>query len=479
MREPALWGNVYGLTLPATLAFVSASIGLSTALLTFGLSSAPGWRELRWFALSATFAALYSLSNVPATLSVGLSTELVASRLTDVFAGLHLATLFKAVAAHEDRTLSRSERAIVVVIVSFSALGLVPGLVVEDRIAPRYVAFLHVAYADAPPTSFGAVVVTCFVAAIGSLFVRALRRRLRGQEPSTAWVVALGAEAGGAVHDALASTDVIRSPYVLDLSLLVLVVAIGGVIVSRFLAAARALERSSHELEAAHKELVRKERLAALGELAAMVAHEVRNPLAVVFNATAGLRRAQPGSPDHGALVEIVQEEAERLRDIVSELLDFARPRAPELALSSLDDIVREAVDAARSGVGVPESDVLLEHTAAVAHVPCDARLVRQAVVNLVTNALQTGGRRGPVVVSITDPSPKRIAVRVSDDGPGIEEELRDRIFTPFFSTRPKGTGLGLTIVRRCADAHGGEIVLRSTPGGGATFELQLPRGDV
>jgi len=479
LPDAASAGEPRPLTLPATLSITSASIGLLAALLAFGMSSAPGWRELRWFAVCATFAALFNLANAPLTTTVSESTLELASRLSLFFGGLHAATWFKYAATYENRRLSRGESTWVVVGLVVALFTLVPGALLEDRIVPRPVPFLGVTYADSPPTPLGVAATTYYIASVGFLFVRALRRRLRGDVGSTTHAIALGAVVMGAVHDALAASDVIRSPYILDLSLVVFVLAVGGSITSRFVASARALEASSHELAAAQQELVKKERLAALGELAAVVAHEVRNPLAVVFNATAGLRRAQPGSADHLALVSIVQEEAERLRDIVSDLLEFARPRPPVLAATSFDEIVRGAVDTACSVVGVDASDVVVELHDDVGYVTCDDRLVRQAVVNLVTNALQSTGRRVPVRVGIAeDHGRKMIAVRIADDGEGVSDELRERIFTPFFSTRPKGTGLGLVVVRRCADAHGGDVVLRATPGGGATFELQLPRRD-
>jgi signal transduction histidine kinase len=206
-----------------------------------------------------------------------------------------------------------------------------------------------------------------------------------------------------------------------------------------------------------------------------MVAHEVRNPLAVVFNATAGLRKATPGSSDHLHLTAIIQEEAERLRDMVSDLLDFARPRPPVFAKASLDEVVRSAVDAACAATEAPDRTVLVEAPPELA-VTCDERLVRQAIINLVTNALQAPERRGPVKVTVEAAADASCAIAVVDDGRGVPRDQRDRIFTPFYSTRPSGTGLGLAVVRTCAEAHGGAVSVGDTAGGGATFTLRLPR---
>lgn len=464
------------MTLPAALSITSASVGLLAALLALGMSSAPGWRELRWFALCAALAAIFNLANAPVTLASSSAHFVVlCARVQLLFGGLHAATWFKYVAVHERRALTRFEKAAIAGGVILSVLSLVPNLVLSEETVPRNIPWLGVTYRDPPPTDFGNIAIAYYLANIGFLFVRSTRQWLRGDDKSRAQALALGAVFLGALHDGLASSDVIRSPYLLDLSLLALVLIVGGSITSSFVSSARALEASSRQLEAAQSELVAKERLAALGELSAVVAHEVRNPLAVVFNALANLRRAQPGSAEHTALVAIIQEEAERLRDIVSDLLEFARPRPPILSPALLDEVVRGAVDAATNGASKTESDVVVEVTAPT-ELECDERLVRQAVVNLVTNALHASGRRGPVHVSVTPRERDALVVRVADDGDGVPDDLRERVFTPFFSTRPSGTGLGLAVVQRCAEAHGGRALLAPKNGRGAVFELELPR---
>lgn len=473
------------MTLPATLSITSATVALLAALLALGTSSAPGWRDLRWFAVCAVCGAFFNLANAPATLStVADGTLLVTSRLSILFAGLHAVSWFMYLAVRERRELSRLEHTLIAVGVAFSFLALVPGVLVEDRLVPRAVDALGVVYRDSPPTKLGTVATVVFVAIVGGLFVRAVRRwagertqraKNPGARASRAVAIALGAVTFGGIHDALASADVIRSPYLLDVSQLVMVLAVGGSIAASFVASARALDASSRALEATQAQLVAQERLAALGELSAVVAHEVRNPLAIVFNAIANLKRAEPASKEHGENVEILQEEAERLRDIVSDLLEFASPRPALLAPESLDAIVESAIAAARKATGAAESETELVLLTKNTRIECDERLVRQAIVNLVTNALQAGGRKGPVQTTIEEDA-THLAVRVEDDGDGVPEDLRERIFTPFFSTRPRGTGLGLVVVRRCADAHGGEVSFRERDERGACFQLRLPR---
>ena len=457
------------MTIPAALSFTSASVGLLAALLALGMSSAPGWRELRWFAACSAFAALFNLANAPITIpGVSLETLLLASRLNLFFGGLHAATWFAFIAAQEHRSLTRFERPVVGLGLVVSALALFPGVIVEDAVHPRFVRWIGVTYNDSPPTLLGKFAVTYYVACVIYLFVRAMLRWRRGDATARMLTFALGVVVFGGIHDSLATADVIRSGYVLDLSLLALVLIVGGSITTRFVADMR-------ELAAAQQQLVAKERLAALGELSAVVAHEVRNPLAVVFNALAGLRRPTINEDERGKLLEILQEEAERLRDIVSDLLEFASPRPPVAAPASLDEIVRGAVDAACSVVGSKDDDVLVD-TEGRTDLECDERLVRQAVLNLVQNALQASGRTGPVRVSVRSHDDDALNVQVADDGDGVPEDMRERVFTPFFSTRPKGTGLGLAVVKRCADAHNGQITLHANGARGALFELRLPR---
>jgi two-component system sensor histidine kinase HydH len=473
----AFWAYAsLAVTLPSTLSTTAAVISLLTALSTFGMSAAPGWRSLRWFSACATFAGLFCAANIPLTLDVGEPTLHLASRLVLCFGGLHSALWIKYAAAHQGRDLTRAERFWIAGGVVLSLVALVPGAFVETQRVPREIPWLHVTYADTPPTTFGIVASGYYVGSIAILFVRALRQRRRGDRDAAAHAVALGAVLLGSAHDVLAGADVIRSPYVLDLSIVLLVLAVGGAVTARFVAGARALEISARELAAAQEQLIQKERLAAVGELAAVVAHEVRNPLAVLYNAAAGLRRTTVGERNHLELVAIVQEEADRLRDIVNDLLEFARPRAIVLAPVAFDDVVRGAVASACNVAGEKSADVEMSDGRTIGKLVCDERLIHQAVVNLVTNALQAEGRRSPVRVDIVhDAARETVVVQVADDGGGVAPELGDRIFAPFFSTRPTGTGLGLTVVQRCAESHGGSVVLRTTPGGGATFELHLP----
>jgi signal transduction histidine kinase len=238
------------------------------------------------------------------------------------------------------------------------------------------------------------------------------------------------------------------------------------------------LKTSYDRLAKAQSELVERERMAALGELAALVAHEVRNSVAVIFNSLGPLKRQVPPVSDAGALLCIVQEEADRLAGMVSDFLDFARPKAPALQRESIEGVVQEAADAAMSSHDSSGIEVSVEMLADLPAVQIDVRLLRQAFFNLVSNAIEASPRGGRVRVRARvegEGGSAALCVEVEDDGPGIPEKVRERLFQPFVTTKASGTGLGLAVVKRIVESHGGEVSVKSPPGRGATFIVTLP----
>ncbi|HEY3447764.1 MAG TPA: ATP-binding protein [Myxococcales bacterium] len=236
------------------------------------------------------------------------------------------------------------------------------------------------------------------------------------------------------------------------------------------------LEGARDRLEQAQAELVKQARLATLGELAAVVAHEVRNPLAVVFNAVATLKR-HPAAGDGKCreMVEIIGSEADRLNRMVSALLELARPPQASFGPTNVERMVTAAIEAGRA-IGDASAQVSLELPRPVPESCLDEHLLRQALGNLVCNALQAPGRKGPVTVRVdVDEAATVLRFAVIDDGAGVPADIAERIFAPFFTTRATGTGLGLTVALRVAEAHRGTVALSTTPGGGATFTLEIP----
>jgi len=240
-----------------------------------------------------------------------------------------------------------------------------------------------------------------------------------------------------------------------------------------------ALRSSYAELARTQKELIDRERLAALGELSASIAHEVRNPLGVIFNSVGSLRRILNPQGDAALLLDIIGEEADRLNRMVGDLLDYSRPVQPSLQPVPLRPLLEEAIEAARqqAGPGAGQVTVTVQVAGDTATVRADARLLRQALVNLFLNAYQAMPREGRLDVRArrgTIEGRPCVEIVVRDTGPGIPAEMMGKIFKPFFTTKATGTGLGLAVVRRIVEGHDGVIELgRLAPG--AEFRIRLP----
>ncbi|MFY0573139.1 sensor histidine kinase [Cystobacter fuscus] len=233
------------------------------------------------------------------------------------------------------------------------------------------------------------------------------------------------------------------------------------------------------ELAAARAEMVKRERLAALGELSAIVAHEVRNPLGAIFNAVASLRHLLKPDGDTAMLLDILAEESDRLDRMVSDLLDYTRPREPIRQLEDVARMLQDAVEAAWKQQGSPSHITpTIEVEPQLPRVPLDRRHIRQVLINMLVNAMQAMPQGGGVrVLARRELHEDRELLRIDvvDQGCGIPTELLHRVFEPFFTTKAQGTGLGLAVVKRIIEEHHGELSLESTPGRGTTFSIRLP----
>ncbi len=231
------------------------------------------------------------------------------------------------------------------------------------------------------------------------------------------------------------------------------------------------------EVDAASREFMMRERLASLGRLAATLAHEVRNPLGVLFNSIATLSKKLPLGGDASDLLVIMGEEVRRLDRLVHELLDFARPISPLLEAESVALLVESALDALRGEFGVGLR-VSAEVSSALPLVRMDGTMMRRVLVNLVRNSLQAAGLTGSVRVRAEVDVRDGLGfarIDVVDDGPGISRGVIAHVFEPFYTTRATGTGLGLAIVKSIVDAHHGEVALVSSDVGGTIASVWLP----
>ncbi|MCK6528803.1 PAS domain S-box protein [Myxococcota bacterium] len=227
------------------------------------------------------------------------------------------------------------------------------------------------------------------------------------------------------------------------------------------------------ERKAAEALLREQESLARLGEMAAVVAHEVRNPLAGIGGALQIIQgRLAEGSAERRVIQEM-RARLDALNESLTDLLEFARPRTPRLAPVPLK-LVLEGT-AALLGRDPRLSEVRVEMTGATPTLTADGDLLREVFLNLLLNAAQAMGGKGTIRVDTAVEGPDcQVAIR--DQGPGIPKEIRERIFQPFFTTKSQGTGLGLAIVKRMVDMHGGDVtVQQQAPGAGTTFIVRLP----
>lgn len=236
---------------------------------------------------------------------------------------------------------------------------------------------------------------------------------------------------------------------------------------------ARAAERKKLEEQLQHTE-----RLAALGEMIAGVSHEIRNPLGII-RSTAELLHGRIGDDRQKRLSSIIVEESSRLNDIVTEFLDFARPKLPRMVPCRLEDILERNLHAIEAQCQLHGVTVERVYEAGDYTLEADSDLLYRAFLNLFANALQAMPDGGTLRVRTTlqngrDGTP-RIELRIRDSGPGIPEEVRKKIFNPFFTTRETGTGLGLAIVQSILDSHNGEIEARGREGNGTVMIIRLP----
>ncbi len=234
-----------------------------------------------------------------------------------------------------------------------------------------------------------------------------------------------------------------------------------------------------------YQEMKERDRLAAIGEMSAGLAHEIRNPLAAIKGAIQYLDPSRLPGEDREFL-EIVVDEVNRLNGVVSQFLDYSRPLKSALSPTDINEVVSRTLKLLQSAVP-PGIELVADLTSELPLVLCDAEQLRQVFINLAQNGFQAmpdGGRLTVTTTVVRDElafwregarRPDQVEIRFRDSGPGIPEDVRERIFVPFYTTKEKGTGLGLAICLRLVRAHHGTLVIRSPTGGGAEFIVSLP----
>jgi signal transduction histidine kinase len=231
------------------------------------------------------------------------------------------------------------------------------------------------------------------------------------------------------------------------------------------------------EVQRVQQQLVQASKLGAVGELAAAVAHEVNNPLTGILGYAELLMDELPEDDPRHDEASVIRDEAVRARSIVKALLEFARPRQPQRIPTNLNDLARSTFELVRFRASAANVRIAANY----GELPCleiDADAFRQVLLNLFNNAIDAMPRGGRLNLATVDTA-ERVGIRVTDEGIGMDEEMRGRIFTPFFSTRSvagEGNGLGLSVSLQVVESHGGTIEVESVPGKGSAFTVWLPR---
>jgi two-component system, sporulation sensor kinase E len=280
-------------------------------------------------------------------------------------------------------------------------------------------------------------------------------RVLEGRSPRTLRDISVVTRGGKTVH-AQASVSRMRD--------------VGG----RKLGAVVTIEDVS-EVKALTDQLIRADRLAAMGELTAGVAHEVRNPLGIIRASVQLMEESSDNRAKVHDAAEVIKHEIDRLDRVIKSLLDFGRPSSPTMRLVDVRRVLEEVVLFTRKFADRSNVQIVEEYADDVHEITGDPEQLKQVFVNLISNAVQAMTEDGGTLTVSSGFEDDFVFVRFSDTGPGIPSESIGKVFDPFFSTRDDGTGLGLTIVHRIVDEHGGHIEVTSDAGTGTAFTVHLP----
>lgn len=256
---------------------------------------------------------------------------------------------------------------------------------------------------------------------------------------------------------------------------------IGGLLADRERMQRKRVEDTKAELEQVYielrqsiEQLKKTERLTAAGQLSASLAHEIRNPLASISGAAGILARGQASLNDRAECLDILTKESQRLNRLLTNFLNFARPRLPRMQSTDLTDLIRAVVQLAQHYATQQHVALDIETDGHNREIECDPEQIKQLLLNLILNAVQATGHGGCVAIRSFFAG-NTLTMEISDKGCGIAPEDRDRIFDPFFTTKENGTGLGLAIAANIAAQHGGTLTCVPGLDCGTTFRLELP----
>lgn len=285
------------------------------------------------------------------------------------------------------------------------------------------------------------------------------------------------------VHDWVAQEPHYALNQYAELGSFLLIGFVTGILSDRELAVNRRLRQRSKELAQANVELEksfyhlkRTSRLAAVGQIAATMAHEIRNPLASIEGAVQVLENQHEDRKLREEFHQIIRKQCQRLSGLLTELLNFAKPRQPVLAMVNFGDLVSEVAILIRPLMTVKNNSIRVLSDSVNISVRCDSEQMKQVLFNLLMNAQEANGDGGTISLRYWLEN-AMFVLSISDSGPGIAPEDIEQVFEPFFTTKASGTGLGLSVVQQIVSHHGGDIRVFNTSEGGACFLLRIPVG--
>ncbi|MGE0129200.1 MAG: sensor histidine kinase [Blastocatellales bacterium] len=242
----------------------------------------------------------------------------------------------------------------------------------------------------------------------------------------------------------------------------------------RYEQTAAELQRAYDELRSTVDQLLLADRHASLGQMSAAIVHEIRNPLGAIRGAAEALESIVPREHDKAEFLTIIQCEVERLNGLVTDFLQFARPRSPELLPTPPHEIIEAVVKLANKQAEQARVWIVTEIADALPFVRLDAEQMKQVLLNLILNAIEAMPEGGQLTVSARRHE-EELLLMVRDTGKGINPAVREKLFSPFVTTKTRGTGLGLAIAHRLVTQHGGRIEAADGENGGAVVEIRLP----
>ncbi|MCF8050978.1 MAG: two-component sensor histidine kinase [Desulfobacterales bacterium] len=235
----------------------------------------------------------------------------------------------------------------------------------------------------------------------------------------------------------------------------------------------RIIEQRAQERLRLKEELARARHLSALGEMVATISHEIRNPLGIIRSSAELLKKKMAGNGN--AIPDIIVEESSRLNHIITDFLNFARPRQPEFKTCRIEEILEKNIAFLESELAENGYSIHLERAEALPAITADAEMLYQAFLNLLMNSMQAMPNGGDIAIGF-EKGESTLTVYIRDQGEGIAEEMLDKIWDPFFTTKEKGTGLGLGVVQNIIKAHQGKVRISNMAAGGALTCVELPR---